>query len=76
VNANSLRPEQRERLRLLLTRHRDGIEHVVKHMRDKGWYTDDALFNSLVAAHASLHAAVSLLAVNDKAPDWVKRMGS
>jgi hypothetical protein len=37
VNANDLTPEQRQRLKLLLARHRDGINVLVKHMRDNGW---------------------------------------
>jgi hypothetical protein len=75
VNTHSLTPEQRQRLIRLLARHRDEIDRVVERMRAKAWYTDDALFNSLVAAHASLHAAGNMLAVNGEAPDWVKRMG-
>jgi hypothetical protein len=75
VNADSLNAEQRERLKRLIARHRDGIDRVLRRMRDKGWYTDDPVLNSLIAAHASLHAALNLLAVDGDVPDWVKRMG-
>jgi hypothetical protein len=68
VNADRLTPEQRKRLKLLLARHRDGDGLVLKHIRAKGWYTDDAPFNSLVGAQAALHAAVNSLPRDPKAP--------
>jgi len=58
-----------------LARHRDGINRVIEHMRAKGWYTDDPMLNSLVVAHASLHAALNILAQDGEVPDWVQRMG-
>ena len=75
MNADSLNAEQRERLKHLLARHRDAIDRVIAHMRARGWYTDDSVLNSLVAAHASLHAALNILAADRDVPDWVKRMG-
>lgn len=59
MNVNGLNDEQRQRLRASLTRHRDNLDGIIKRMQAVGWYTDDPMFQTILAARHALHAAVN-----------------
>lgn len=77
MNVHGLNDPQRQRLQATLTRHRDGVDAIIKRMQDVGWYTDDAMFQTLLAARHSLHAAINSFAPPERPaqkPQWAARM--
>lgn len=59
MNVNGLNDEQRRRLKANLVRQRDGLDALIKRMQAVGWHTDDAMFQTILAARHALHAAVN-----------------
>ena len=59
MNVNGLTDEQRQRLKANLVRQRDGLDALIKRMQAVGWYSDDAMFQTILAARLALHAAVN-----------------
>jgi len=60
MNVNGLTEEQRRRLKANLVRQRDGLDALINRMQAIGWFTDDAMFQTIQAARHALHAAVNL----------------
>ena len=58
MNVNGLTEEQRRRLKANLVRQRDGLDAPIKRIQAIG-FTDDAMFQSILAARHALHAAVN-----------------
>jgi len=40
-------------------RHADGLDAIIKRMQAIGWFTDDAMFQTILAARHALHAAIN-----------------
>lgn len=59
MNVNGLTDEQRCRLKANLVRQRDGLDAMIKRMQAIGWFTDDAMFQTILAARHALHAAIN-----------------
>ena len=62
MNVHGLNEEQRRRLKSNLTRHRDNLDGIIKRMQALGWFTDDPIFHSMLAARHALHAAINSFA--------------
>lgn len=50
MNVNGLTDEQRCRLKANLVRQRDGLDGLIKRMQAVGWFTDDPMFQTILAA--------------------------
>ena len=61
MDARHLTPEQRRSLILSLARHRDYFAALRKRMTACGWYTDDATYQSAVAAYHVIHAMIQTI---------------
>jgi hypothetical protein len=73
MDGTKLTLEQRDRLVLLLAKHRDALTPIIERMKQVGWETGDPVYNSILAAKHSLQAAISALPTRPLAPD-VPRM--
>jgi hypothetical protein len=68
VDARSLTPEERERLRKALANHGGELQAIEKWMRSKAWYSNDPVPASLTAANNALHAAIGCVLLADRLP--------
>lgn len=68
MNVHGLNDEQRLRLKANLVRHRDNLDGIIKRMQALGWFTDDAMFQTILAARHALHAAVNSFTPSSKEP--------
>ena len=61
MDGAELSREQRTKLAGLLHRQRDQLCNLQKRMEAIGWYTDDPVYNAVIAAYHILHAASNAL---------------
>ena len=59
MDARYLTHEQRSRLTEALAKRLRSIEDVIEHMQKSSWYTNDPIYNCLIAARASLFSAIN-----------------
>lgn len=50
MNVRGLIDEQRRRLKANLVRPRDGLDALLKRMQSIGWFADDVMFQTILAA--------------------------
>ena len=68
MDARYLTQPHRDQLKRLVCARRDAVGQLIKRMEARGWYTDDALLQSLRAAYHALHAAVQAIVATDGTP--------
>ena len=59
MDARHLNHADRERLKAALLARRSQIDELVTRMQAAGWFNNDTVYQCVLAAQASLHAAVN-----------------
>jgi len=72
MDSTKLTPQQRDRLVMLLSRHRDGLNRLKQRMIAVGWPTIDSVYCSVLAAEQAIQSAISALPARPLSPDTVR----
>ena len=75
MDVKGLTTEQREKMRAGLMDSRNYLDMLLRRMVDVGWDADDPIMQSIVAARASLHAAIQSFphsSLRPSVPKWVE----
>ena len=59
MDAGYLDGEKRQQFHAALVRRRLMLDKLVQRMEAAGWYTNDPVYQCMLAARASLHAAIN-----------------
>jgi hypothetical protein len=68
MDARYLTQPHRDQFKRAIANRRDAVEHIIKRMEAKRWYTNDPVLASLRAAYHALDAALQSMVVVDGQP--------
>ncbi len=68
MDTAGLTSEQRDRLKRTIILQRDALWRIHKRMEAVGWFTDDPLYQAVLAAYHALHATVNVITAASKRP--------